>query len=269
MTAHAYKKWVVPEDTILYSRPSLSSITDDQIASGAQVVVSSRVINGFRHILIVSHQQKRFAYILDTDYKDWLSHRYEPGQKNNHKWSAWAGPVYSFVYELPRTITTNLNASYSISAFSGSAIYYALGAEYAMSNQWSFRFGLVQRMVDISGSAVEQGTGASTAYRTTQSFIGALAGFRYRPSGWQNLRFGMRVEYSHGENVSLTTLSGPPIDTTDVQTGTYFVLSGGLNYTWQFSRRWSLVPSVRLGANASMSPVVLMLEGETDLAYTF
>ena len=226
-------------------------------------------MNGFRHILIVSPQHRKLAYILNSDYQNWLSHRYERERQNSHKWTAWAGPIYSFVYEVPRTVTTNLNASYNISAFSGSAIYYALGAEYAMSDQWSFRFGFVQRMVDVSGSAVEQDTGYATEYRTTQSFIGALAGFRYRPNGWQNLRFGMRVEYSHGENVSLTTLSGPPIDTTDVQTGTYFVLSGGLNYTWHFSRRWSLVPSVRLGANASMNPVTLMLEGETDLAYTF
>ncbi len=264
--AQASERWTVPEETALYSRPSFESISDDQLEPGAQIYVSSNPIMGFRHVLILpaAKQTRRLAYILESDYQGWLKQKYE-----SDRWAVWAGPIYSFIYEPPRSVTTNLNATYTISPFSGSAFFYALGASYKMSNNWRFRFGFVQRTVNVSGSVIEQDIPATSEYSIVQSFFGVLAGLRYTPAGWTHFRVDMQAEYSQGQHVSLTTISGAPLDTSALQLGGFFVLSTGFDYQWRLSPHWSLEPALRMGINTSISPIILSLEGESDLAYSF
>ncbi len=269
--AYAFRKMVVPQDTNLYSRPTIMSIENRQLTVGRRVVIAEHSYRGFRHILIERPGsganskaiKGRLAWILESDYQSWL-HR----QRRNDRWALWAGPIYSYVYEAPRSVTTSVNDSYAFSQFTGGALYYALGGEYRESGRMSWRLGFVQRSMDVSGSTVEQSTDYTSEYDIKQTFVGLIGGFRFTPRGWKHWKFDATAEFSQGEHVNITAISGPAVNNSLIKTATYFVLSGGFDYAYRLSSNWSLLPAVRMGVVASTNPFILTLESEIDLAYS-
>jgi hypothetical protein len=266
----ASDKVIVTEATTVYSAPNVENMTSFSLRPGQSVEVDSRATSdGFRKVYIPGLKALKSGYVLDVDYRRWVDETNESPFRPRRRWSLWAGPVYSYLYESSRETSTSLGASYAISSFSGGTLFYALGVQYQINPQWSVLLGFVNRTVDISGSATEQDTQTSTSYKVGQSFIGAKASVRYRPEDSNHWEIEGQAEYSSGESVTLTTVNGPQFPADAVKVGTYFLLLAGAVDHIKISPHWSFDPRLLAGGVISTNPVIFDGEVEGDLKYSF
>lgn len=264
--ARATTSITVSRATAVYSSPKFENMTSYTLRVGQIVEVDNdSLVDGYRKVFIATPKGLKTGYVLDSDYRAWSAEQTD----SPRRWSVWVAPIYSYLIQGDRVFTTNMNSTYSISNFTGGTLFFAGGGEYQWSSNWSAIFGVVRRTSSTSGNATEQDSGLVTKYQVDQTFIGGIGGLRYRPDGWNHWRFDGQLEYSKGESISLATLNGPPLDSSSIKLGKYFVMTGGIVYDFVLSQHWSLDPGIRAGAVLSTVPITSDLEAEIDLKYSF
>lgn len=78
----------------------------------------------------------------------------------------------------------------------------------------------------MEGVADLDNTATDYKFALEQNFIGASVDLRYRPVLWGQWSVMGGAEFSKGTSVTLKVLSGPGVDTSDIQLPYYMIFSG-------------------------------------------
>lgn len=194
-----------------------------------------------------------------------------PAKKNRpfERWSIGIQLIESFLYQWGRDIQTSADAVYQLSAFSGNTSFLALTLDIPINPTQSLSVGPVMRTVDMKGDAKSADSTLENKFNLLIDFVGVQVGIRYMPPNWDKWSWVSYFEYSKATKINLKVISGPQLDSSQLDKPNYYVFTTGFFYNLQMGKHFLLEAGGRGGLVTSTEPVTIVTEGLASIKYLF
>ncbi len=269
--------FVVDDEVAVYEQPDDSEEPAFFLSLGDEILITAGVHKkNFRGIQYKLNGRWRDGYVLAKELKgeDTRKRSARQGLPPRKRLgpaplesSVYVSAVFSYASQFERDIQTTSDSVYKASEFTGTATFFALGIDHALTESWFLRTGFVMRTSYLEGDAQQEGSPTVYKFGLEQSFYGVNLGMKLSPPDWHGHTFMVEFEYGKSSKQKLKVLAGPPLANDEPAKVSYVTLAGTYSYNWRLNRAWTCAPGLRLGSMVSARPIILLAESLLSLHY--
>lgn len=256
----AAEKVVLTEDLSVYSSARTTLNPKYRLRRGQSILINSAGKNGYRVVRGKVGKQTVTGFAREDDLGNYIE--VDDGAPSKQIGVSF---IYSQLSQKNHEFQASEDATYNISKFTGSSIFFRAFYDHRISPTLVTRISLVRRETKSDGEAAVSGSSTSSSIELTQSFLGGQAELLYSSGMFW---FGAGFEASKGMAVNIKTKSGPVIEDDQVEKPFFVVLSAGAGaYLGPIASSIYFMPELRLGMVVSTDPMTQVAEVVMNVGY--
>lgn len=268
----------VNEELAVYQDADTESPIISRLNRGDKVVVSQKLYDEFRKVLITYRGRPTAGYVLIEKIK--RSQIKQRGAEDSDGRSRYSSAmafgialVPSYLKQGASTFQLSDGTVYDTTAFESLTYFFSLFMDIPMDPSWGLRTYLSFRETNFRGTATPRGAlpgSPSLKVERDQSLTGLGVVAKIYTSPNSGLWWGGGAELAFGKKVSLK-LSDVEVPTQDEDKPMFAIAyaAGGFELGFPGIKRLFIVPDLRLGTIVTTKPIMIYTESFLALSYLF
>lgn len=269
---------MVREPLSVFMEPNEFTKEIIRLEPGETVVVSPRIYDGFRKVLVNIRGRRRSGYIPTRKIRRSIIRergaqaQSQWGEAYNDEIAVGVATVYSYLRQGESGFQESDGlTNWLFSELTSTTLFFSLFVDLPFDDTLGFRVYLAQRTTEFSGTARQESvspTPTQGPIKREQTLLALGAVAKIYPQFASRWWWGGGMELAKGTSVNLS-LNGIDIETTEQDLPFFLSFFGSVGGEFPVFKSVYLTPDIRVGSIATTKPFSVLAEGFMGVAYRF